>query len=166
MVAGSSLHGEPSELERALLAATLAYQFRKEASELLRGGIVKVRRSPSSGRVREVYVDGVLVGTIRATDGFFVPTLEGAARLLKLLSHPRSRVVVGAEVGQYVAQGRSVFCKHVIEADPEVRPGDEVFVVNTEGKLVAVGKAVTSGAEMTRRKAGRAVKVRKGILER
>lgn len=151
-----------TEEELIALKALLDYQLGRGASALLNGK-VEVRRSPSTGRVREVYVDGVLVGTIRATDNFFVPTLEGARRLLAILPHPRLRVVVPEEVAKYVTLGRTVFCKHVVEADPEIRAGDEVVVVDTDGNLVAIGRAVLGGREILSKKAGKAVKVRKGV---
>jgi predicted RNA-binding protein (TIGR00451 family) len=61
--------------------------------------------------------------------------------------------------------GRSLFAKHVLEADPEIRPQNEVIVVDEGGELVAVGRAVLSGEEMTLFKLGAAVKVRRGISE-
>ncbi len=63
-----------------------------------------------------------------------------------------------------MAEGRNVFAKHVVEADKELRPQDEVIVVDEEDNLVAVGKAVLSGEEMKVFKHGVAVKVRKGKL--
>jgi predicted RNA-binding protein (TIGR00451 family) len=149
-------------MEVRSLKAVLEYQFGRGAARLLEGD-VRVRRSPTTGRAREVYVGGVLVGTVRATDNFFVPTVEGARKLLELIPHPRLRVVVPEGVAEYVARGRTVFCKHVVEADAEIRPGEEVFVVDAAGKLVALGKAVVGGAAMLSKKAGKAVKVRKGV---
>ncbi|MEM0119189.1 MAG: hypothetical protein QXJ38_02245, partial [Thermofilaceae archaeon] len=55
----------PSDLELRELKALLAYQFGKGAENLL-NGVVEVRRSPLTGRIREVYVNGELIGTIRA----------------------------------------------------------------------------------------------------
>jgi len=150
------------ETEVVMLKALLEYQFGKGAGRLL-DGYVKVRRSPSTGRVREVYADGLLVGTVRASDGFFVPSFEGAEKLLRVLPYPRLRVVVPDDIAEFTAMGRTVFCKHVIDIDPEIRPGDEVFVVNTSGRLVALGKAVLGGLMIASKKTGKAVKVRKGV---
>jgi len=61
-----------------------------------------------------------------------------------------------------VAEGRNVFAKHVVEADPEIRSGDEVIVVDERDILVAVGKAVLSGEEMVAFSRGIAVKTRIG----
>ncbi len=148
-----------------MLKAVLAYQLGKEARALLEEGEIKVRLSPATGRIREIYMDDELIGTIRASDGFFVPTLKGAAKLLKVLPPLKCRVVVGKEAASFVAQGRTVFCRHVVNADPEIKPGDEVLVVDTEGILVGVGKAIVNGIEMLSKKAGKAVKVRKGVSE-
>lgn len=151
-----------SQEDLRVLLALLAYQFGKEASNIL-CGTVEVRRSSVTGRIREVYVNGELVGTIRARDGFFVPSLKGAERLLLHLPHPRHRVVVSNDVAEFIAEGRNVFCKHVMLADPELRPGEEVLVVNEDGRLLAVGKASVSGETMLTKRRGVAVKVRKGI---
>lgn len=152
-----------SMLER--LEAVIAYQLGREAYTLLEEGEVKVRQSPATGRIREIYVGDELIGTVRASDGFFVPTLKGAMKLLKVLPTPKYRVIVEKEAASFIAQGRTVFCRHVVNADPEIKPGDEVIVVDTEETLVAVGKAILSGIEMKSKKAGKAVKVRKGISE-
>lgn len=148
-----------------MLRAVLAYQLGKEACALLEEGEIKVRLSPATGRIREIYIGGELIGTIRASDGFFVPTLKGATKLLKVLPPLKRKVVVERGAAPFIAQGRTVFCKHVVNADPEIKPGDEVLVVDTEGTLVGVGKAIVSGIEMVSKKAGRAVKVRKGVSE-
>ncbi|MDW8004523.1 MAG: PUA domain-containing protein [Thermofilaceae archaeon] len=151
-----------SDDEVKALKILLAYQFGKGADATLNGE-VKIRRSSSTGRVREVYLGDSLIGTVRATDGFFVPTLRGAELLVKNVPFPNFRVVVQEEVKDFVAKGRSVFCKHVVYADPEIRPGEEVFIVDKEGGLVAMGRAVVSGSTMNSKKTGVAVKVRKGI---
>jgi predicted RNA-binding protein (TIGR00451 family) len=52
-----------------------------------------------------------------------------------------------------------------VEADDEIRPKDEVIVVNENGEVLAVGRAVLSGEEMKAFKTGVAVKVRRGSLE-
>jgi len=49
-----------------------------------------------------------------------------------------------------------------VEADPEIRPGEEVVVVSRRGELLATGTAVLAGVEMTRFRSGVAVKVRRG----
>jgi predicted RNA-binding protein (TIGR00451 family) len=55
-----------------------------------------------------------------------------------------------------------VFCKGIIDADPSIRPGDEV-VVERNGRAVATGTAILPGTLMTRMQRGKAVKVRKRL---
>ncbi|MCJ2519927.1 MAG: hypothetical protein LN412_03125, partial [Candidatus Thermoplasmatota archaeon] len=59
-------------------------------------------------------------------------------------------------------QGRSVFAKFVTDADPDLRPGEEVLVVDQEDGLLAVGRALMNREEMLAFDVGPAVKVREG----
>lgn len=63
----------------------------------------------------------------------------------------------------FIAAGKSVFAKHVVEVDEEIRANDEVVVVNTADKLLATGRAVLSAFEMLEMERGMAVKVRQGV---
>jgi uncharacterized protein with predicted RNA binding PUA domain len=71
-------------------------------------------------------------------------------------------VVVVDEVVEFIEKGKNLFAKHVLEAGPGIKPGDEVIVRDIRGKVVAVGKAVLTSEEMKRFKKGQAVKVRRG----
>ncbi len=105
------------------------------------------------------------MATLRPTDGMFSLTIHGAKRLARGINSPRLWVKVSDEATPFIAQGRSVFAKHVIAADREIRPQEEVIVLNEDNKVIAVGKAVLTGREMTAFKRGVAVRVRKGIEE-
>ncbi|TLZ60335.1 MAG: tRNA-guanine(15) transglycosylase, partial [Methanobacteriota archaeon] len=59
--------------------------------------------------------------------------------------------------------GKNVFAKFVVEADPELRPMDEVLVVDREDRLAAVGQALLNAEEMVDFDLGLAVKVREGL---
>ena len=56
---------EPKLADIEMLRGLLAYQFGRGAEKILEGEL-RIKRSKATGRVREVYVDGVLLGTIRA----------------------------------------------------------------------------------------------------
>ena len=154
-----------SNLDIMKLRGTIDYLFGRGVGDaLLKGDLVEVVRSRRTGRIREVYVDGVLVAVIRTSDGFLLPTIEGAKKMIK--SGKCSKVVViPNDVAEFIAKGRTLFAKHVLKADPGIRAGDEVIVVNEDGNVVAVGRAKLTGVEMVRAKRGVAVKIRKGILE-
>jgi predicted RNA-binding protein (TIGR00451 family) len=70
--------------------------------------------------------------------------------------------MVSEEAAPFVATGKTVFAKHVISADPEIRPAEEVLVVDPGDRLLASGRALLSGEEMMAFKTGVAVVVRRG----
>jgi uncharacterized protein with predicted RNA binding PUA domain len=115
-----------------------------------------------TGRVRQVTLNGKRLATVRAADGRLTLGIEGANRLLACLPPPAYRVVVADEVAEFIGQGKNTFARHVTGADPDIRAGDEVMVVNTGDNLLATGEAVLSGREMLIFNYGVAVKVRQG----
>jgi Prefoldin, molecular chaperone implicated in de novo protein folding, alpha subunit len=98
-------------------------------------------------------------------DGRFTLGLAGGRRLVAAFDHPRCRVVVGDDSEPFVRDGKNAFAKFVREADPEIRPGDEVAVVHERGDLLAVGRAELSADAMADFDSGMAVKVREGSDE-
>ncbi|WP_309491972.1 PUA domain-containing protein [Candidatus Hecatella orcuttiae] len=138
------------------------YQFSRGAGKALFPEGVTIRHSKRTGKVREVIWKGRLLASLRATSGTFALTLEGFKRLLEAFKPPRFRVTVQNDVAELIRQGRTVFAKHVKDADPAIRPQDEVAVVDEDGELLAVGKALLSGVEMVAFQCGKAVRVRRG----
>lgn len=140
------------------------YQFGAGAGEALASRGLKIETSKKTGKPRYVYdSEGRLLATIRWNDGFLALTIEGAKLLQQRFRQPKLRVVVKNEVRDFIKRGRSVFAKHVVEVDPEVRCGDEVLVVDEEDNLLAVGRATLSSYEMRAFNSGVAVKVRRGV---
>jgi 7-cyano-7-deazaguanine tRNA-ribosyltransferase len=115
-----------------------------------------------TGRVRRAVSNQGLIATFRASDGFIIPTILGAQRLLGL-PFPRNRVVVTQDAAEFVEQGKSVFSKFVATCDEEIRPYQEVIVVSKEDRLLATGKAVLNAEEMMCFSTGVAVKTRHHI---
>lgn len=74
-------------------------------------------------------------------------------------------VTVRNDVAKFIAEGGDVFAVHVVKADDEIRPKNEVIVVDGSGKVLAVGRAALSSDEIKAFKSGVAVKVRHGCLE-
>ena len=66
---------------------------------------------------------------------------------------------------RFILNGRNVFARHVIIADCDIRPGEEVLITNSKNRILAVGKATLSGKEMLAFNRGVAVKVRTGSEE-
>lgn len=145
------------------IRAIADYQLGRGAGKALFPNRVKVVFSRRTGRIRHIYLDEELLATLRPRDGMFSLTLAGAKRLLKGVDPLRLWVKVPNDVACFVADGKSVFAKHVVGSDPEIRPQEEVIVVDEDGSLVAVGRAVLTGREMLAFKRGVAVKVRRGV---
>ncbi|MBO8179659.1 MAG: pseudouridine synthase [Archaeoglobus sp.] len=145
-----------------MLRVIADYQFGKGVGRVLFPDTCKFMLS-SSGRVRQVVDGGVRIATLKPDSGWFTLSIEGARRVKEALPFPKMRVVVLDEVSEFIAAGKSVFAKHVVEVDDEIRANDEVVVVNTADELLATGRAVLSAFEMREMERGMAVKVRQGV---
>jgi predicted RNA-binding protein (TIGR00451 family) len=99
---------------------------------------------------------------MRPTDGLFSLSIEGARRIAKANRSAECFVTVQNDVSDFIADGGDVFAAHVLKADDNIRTKDEVIVIDMNGKVLAVGRAVLSGEEMRAFKRGVAVKVRRG----
>lgn len=141
------------------------YQFGKGVGAKLFPVDVEILRSRRTGRIRYVYLKGKRLATLRPTDGLFSLSITGAKRIVENAASARCLVTVRDDVSKFIGEGRSVFAKHVLEADSDIRPKDEVIVVDESGRVLAVGRAVLSGEEMIAFKRGVAVKVRRGRME-
>ncbi len=138
------------------------YQFGRGVGEILFPDKVSISFSKRTGRIRHIHLNNKLLATLRPTDGFFSLTIEGARRIIHA-KPPRLWVQVQDEVADFIADGRSVFAKHVVDCDEEIRPEEEVVVINCQKEILAVGRAILTGKEMKAFKRGVAVRVRRGI---
>ncbi len=121
---------------------------------------VKIVKS-RTGRIRNILIDGKNIATLR-NDGFFTLSFEGAKLLFDAVSGNDMKVFVKNESAEYNAQGKSVFFKFIIDCDVNIVPRNETLVVDEQGSLVAVGKAMVSGKEMKEYTEGIAINVHEG----
>jgi len=84
--------------------------------------------------------------------GFISLTLEGGKRILKVDGY-------NVEIYNDFRLKGSVFAPGIVDADQNIRIGDEV-VVTSNKKLVGVGVALMNGEEMKQTNHGEAVKIR------
>lgn len=140
------------------------YQFGRGVGKVLFPKGVDIRFSTRTQRIRWVLYNSKSLVTLRATDGLFSLTLEGVRRLNRVRPR-RYWIEVQDDVAQFIASGRSLFAKHVVACDREIRPGDEVFVVDSLQNILAVGKAVLTGEEMVEFSHGVAARIRHGVSE-
>jgi len=142
------------------------YQFGRGVGIKLFPDDVEIVYSKNTGRIRYVYLNKELLVTLRPTTGLFILTIAGAKRLVSKVNPLCYWVQVNGEAEPFVAKGRSAFAKHVIAADSEIRPMDEVIVVNSKNEVLGVGRALLTAPEMLAFKIGVAVRVRRGIAEK
>jgi predicted RNA-binding protein (TIGR00451 family) len=153
---------KPALHELRRVRAIAAFQFGRGGERLFpaRVGIV---RSPHTRKIRHIYLEDRLLATLRAKDGFLALTVDGGESLRRLFKPPRLRVKVARGVEDFIAKGGNVFAKHVTKVDPEIRPGEEVLVVDGRDRLLAVGQCFFNAKEMLSFRVGLAVKVRHGV---
>ncbi len=151
---------ELHELRRVRVIAS--YQFGNGAEKAF-PPTIRITTSPRTHKIRHIYDQGKLLATLRAKDGFLALTVEGGKSLKRIFKPPRHRVRVIPGVEEFIRKGGNVFAKHVRNVDPEIRPAEEVLVVDNRDRLLAVGRTMFNAEEMLSFKIGVAVKVRHGV---
>ncbi|CAD5244160.1 tRNA guanosine(15) transglycosylase TgtA [Thermococcus camini] len=146
---------------RSYVMAIAEYQFGEGAGEAFRDAFVELSRK--TGMPRQIKANGKHLATFRAEDGLLTLGIEGARRLREILPFPRMRVVVNEDADPFARKGKNVFAKFVVDADPDIRPYDEVLVVNERDELLATGQTLLNGEELKVFQSGLAVKVRRGV---
>jgi len=141
------------------------YQFGENVGAELFPENVKITYSKRTGRIRFVYLDDKRLATLRPTDGTLSLSIAGAKRIAESKCSAKCFVTIRNDVSKFIAKGGDAFAVHVVRADAEIRSKDEVIVVDEDGQVLAVGKAILSGEEMEAFKTGVAVKVRHGCSE-
>ncbi|MCQ2056371.1 MAG: tRNA guanosine(15) transglycosylase TgtA [archaeon] len=145
--------------------ATAMYQFGPEATNALLHGKIDLVLSRKTGKVRNVISDGEHVLSMRANDGFYTLRPEGAKRIIELVPTPKFRAIVVDDAVPYILQGRNAFCQFVANMDPNIRPMEEIIVVDKDDNFVATGRAILTWDEIKSFKRGIAVKIRSGGSE-
>lgn len=128
-----------------IVKKTIEYQFGSDIKTSFKPEV-----SRKTGRIRRVWKNKKLLGTIRASDGFFIPTAEGEKYI------EMKKVEVDADVVPHITG--SIFAKFVRKCD-DIIPGEEVSII-ADGKVVGLGTALLNMKEMKEFKRGVAVKLR------
>lgn len=144
-------------------SAVADMQFGKDASKTLLDGRVKIVKSKKTGKIRNIYVDGKHILSMRASDGLFTLKIDGARLLHDFFKYPKLRVIVNEDAVPFIKDGKSVFAKFVVDCDQELRPFDECLIVDEKDDLLAVGRCLLNRGEMLSFKFGMAVKTRETI---
>jgi 7-cyano-7-deazaguanine tRNA-ribosyltransferase len=155
--------GRRLDWNRLRVRATADLQFGRGAADALFSGDVRYVVSKNTGRIRNVFADEEHVVSMRAEDGWFSLKVAGARRLHAALASPRLRIFVDPDAVPFHREGKNVMAKFVVDADPELRPGDDVLVVSPRDELCAVARAVLTRREMLAFRRGVAAHVREGV---
>lgn len=123
--------------------AVADYYFGQGAGDALLAGNVKIRG-------REVQDERGKTLTMITPNGMLALSAEGARRL-----EPLGRYIV--TIGDFVPKG-SLLAPGVVDADPQIRPDDEVIIRGE--KAFGVGRARMSGWEMVESRRGIAADLR------
>lgn len=143
-----------------LIYGKLAYLYGSDVARKVLENSKEVKITFSTtGRPRHVYVNNKLLFTLRNSDGYLLPTLEGAKYI-------KYEVRVREDAVPYVKQGRSVIAKTVTYVTPDARPGYEVKVTSPDGEVLAVGRLLLSPEEVRNVLRGPAVKVRDHVASK
>ncbi|MBS7288418.1 MAG: phosphoadenosine phosphosulfate reductase family protein [Candidatus Freyarchaeota archaeon] len=151
--------------EIALLSKVVRDQF---GVKLQYDGCIVLNKVPYLDHMDEVIMSGEIIGALRFNvfklDWEFLPKLAGGHIIFQ---HGGGKWVCSDDGAmKSILQGSAnLLGPGVLDCDPEISVGDHVVVVNTNGKVFAVGVAKKSGKEMLARERGVAVKIReRGIL--
>jgi len=123
--------------------------------------IVVLNPVPSVDKMYEVILDGQVVGAVRYDFNKkwqMILRMEGAFRIEKTLT--RNYVVADEGAIVPVLNGSNLMAVGVVDACPEVAPGNEVLVLDKDKHVFASGVAKMSAAEML---AARNAEERKGV---
>jgi len=154
--------GRPARAEaKKYVMAVAEYQFGEGAGDAFKDAVVELSRK--TGMLRQIKSGGKHLATFRSEDGLLTLGIEGARRVHAALPFPSRRVVIDTDAEPFARRGKNVFAKFVVDADPSIRPYDEVIIVNEADELLATGQTLLNGRELKAFRAGLAVKVRRGV---
>jgi len=142
------------------ITQVMNYQFGSGAGSTLPEKL-RIKRSRKTLRIRWIYHGKEMIAAVRASDHFIIPHELLAKRLHEKFKFPKLRVVIHEDAVPFVKdEGKSVFAKFVLDADKNLRAGDEVLIVDKEDNFIRVGTLMLSPMEAKDFKRGVAVRVR------
>ncbi|MDP6458209.1 MAG: pseudouridine synthase [Candidatus Bathyarchaeota archaeon] len=144
------------------IRAIADYQFGFGIGKALFPEDASFERSKRTGRIRFIWTGKTLISALRPTDGFFTFTIAGAERLVSIMNPLECSVTIQDKVAEVIAQGKNVMARHVVSVGGNIRPGDEVIVLDSKKVVQAVGRALLTGEEMSVFQIGVAVRIRRG----
>ncbi len=143
------------------LCAILDYHFGVGTHKLIDKQTLNIERSRKTGILRRFSDKEGLLGTFRAQDFSIIPSLSFAKRLHNHIKYPNRRVIAAEESIPFILNNKDMLAKFVTDADPMIRPGEEVLIVDQNDVFLNFGTSVLSAQEMLDFERGIAVQVRR-----
>ncbi|MHA1291788.1 MAG: PUA domain-containing protein [Promethearchaeota archaeon] len=142
------------------------YQFGPIITDILFDDVneIHIERSKNTTKIRYIYYQKELLLTLRPNNGLFTLTFLSAKKIIRKTKPPKLRAVVLNEISDFIKKGRNVFCKHVLNIDEDLRPNDEIIVVNEKDELLGIGKLKIPVDFVKTFKRGIAINIRKGFI--
>lgn len=151
----------PHDLE--IIRATVDSQFGEGcgAEMLPVDRVVLLNKCPGVDRMDEVIVDGRVVGSHVHSPGngwSFVIRTEGAHFIRAKAT--KSWLIVDDGAIPSMRKGSSAMAVGVLDADRDIKVGDEIIVFDKERTVIATGRAKMTGSQMVEADRGPAIKNR------
>ena len=118
----------------------------------------EIKKSKKTGRIRSVFYKEKLLLTSRS-DGGLVISVHCAKLFLKSKKFQENCLHIDKESNEFVKDGKSVFCGHVISCGKNIKIGSDVPVLY-KNQVVGVGKSVLSSKMIMSQNRGVAIKIR------
>jgi archaeosine-15-forming tRNA-guanine transglycosylase len=159
------MKNSPSFLILRKIRAISDYQFGPAITDVLFDNnteSIHIIFSKNTGKMKHIYEKDKILLNFRPKIGLFTLTFHSASKIISELPIPKVRAVVLNEISEFIRKGRNVFCKHILEIDINLRPLDEVIVVNQEDEILAIGRLSMPIPYIKTFSTGIAINVRKG----
>ncbi len=153
---------KPKKSEEAMIYSILNYQYGFGAGDIIFEGNLEITRY-KSGIVRGIYLDKKLIATMNPTVGVITLSKEGARLIYEKIKNNAKTIVVDRD--EFIEHSRkSLLAPIVKSASPDIRMGDEVFIVDEKKELLAIGKALLSAIEINMAKKGEVARIRRMLV--
>ena len=100
------------------------------------------------GIPRDLFWKGKRIGLIRYEDGTFIPTINGAELIAEKTEPPKNRIVLNEEGVRRLMEDKTPLTTNAVDWDPELRPYQEIILVDEKNNVVGTGKSMVTAREM------------------
>lgn len=145
-----------------MLNGTFFYQYEPRNKNMIfdKSDEIILEISKRTRRIRHVLINNKIIATLRPSDGFLIFNIEGAEFIKRKIIDIPKKVYISDEGINSLKKTSSIFPKQIINIDEDIRPGDEVFILDKNENIIATGKSILSSEEIKFFKRGVAIKVR------